>query len=141
LRALVIDDETDFREMLAEWLSNRGFESHAPGMEAEVLAAVQSTPYDIVFLDLMMPGLNGMTLIPRVRTLNPKARVIVVSAVADVRVAIAAVRAGADACVEKPLDFRSLEQELATLQVREESYGQDACTGRNRTHEKARGSA
>src|SRR5262245_29928993 len=109
MRILVVDDEPAFRQMLAEWLSRRGYDVATLNNEAEVLDILEPGAFDVVILDLMMPRANGLSLISRVRELRPDTNVIIISAATDVRIAIEATRAGAEACLEKPVDFELLE--------------------------------
>ena len=115
MRILVVDDEPAFRQMLAEWLSRRGYDVATLNNESEVLGIVEPGGFDVVILDLIMPKANGLSLISQIREQRPSASVIVISAVADVRIAIEATKAGAEACLVKPVDFGCLEQELNRL--------------------------
>lgn len=118
MKILVVDDDPDFCQMLQEWLTKEGYHARTIDGGPEVLATVQENQYDAVILDLYMPNANGLTLISRIRSLRPNTQVIVISAVADVRVAVEAARAGADACMEKPVQFTALRNELTTFKRR-----------------------
>ena len=116
MRILVIDDNTAFRWMLAEWLRKEGHDARDTNGDLTI-ADHEYGQYDIVILDLMMPQANGLTLISRIREAWPRTKVIVISAAADVRVAIEATKEGAEACLEKPVDFDCLRNELTRLQA------------------------
>jgi two-component system nitrogen regulation response regulator GlnG len=117
MRILVIDDNAAFRSMLAEWLRKEGHDAGDMNGDFESLTHHDFGQYDVLILDLMMPKANGLTLISRIREAHPRTRIIVVSAAADVRVAIQATKEGAEACLEKPVDFECLRNELNRLEA------------------------
>src|SRR6266550_2454983 len=116
MRILVIDDEAGFRQMMTEWLRKQGYDARDVSDGPELLDLLQKNHYDVVILDLIMPKVNGLTLTSEIRRLCPQTRVIVVSGAVDVRVAVEAARAGAETCLEKPVEFPILRSELSRLQ-------------------------
>jgi DNA-binding NtrC family response regulator len=117
MRTLVIDDNTAFRWMLAEWLRKEGHDARDFNGDLSTFADHEYGQYDVLILDLMMPKANGLTLISRIRQVCPRTRIIIVSAAADVRVAIEAIKEGAEACLEKPVDFDCLRKELKRIET------------------------
>ena len=115
MKILVVDDEPDFRAMLREWLFRQGHDAHDVSDEREVLKILQQSHYDLVTLDLMMPQANGLTLVSQIRNVSPKTQVIVVSGEADVRVAVEVIKAGAQACMAKPVEFEAFRDDLTEL--------------------------
>jgi two-component system NtrC family sensor kinase len=71
-RMLVVDDEPDIRETLAEILEHYGFLVDIAGSGHEALTLIQANPYDGVLSDIRMPGLNGMELYRQLATLKPE---------------------------------------------------------------------
>jgi DNA-binding NtrC family response regulator len=121
MRILVIDDEAGFRQMMTEWLQKQGYDACDISDGPEVLDLLKKNHFDVVILDLVMPKANGLTLISEIHRLCPQTRMIVVSAAADVRVAVEAARAGAETCLEKPVEFDVLRSELQRLQQMSDS--------------------
>lgn len=115
MRILVIDDESEFRAMLSEWLVRQGHDVRGAAGGPETMEVLARTTFDVVLLDLVMPKVNGLTLISRIRQDFPLTHVIVISGVANIRVAVETARAGAQACFEKPIDFPALQNELTRL--------------------------
>lgn len=115
MRILVVDDYSGFRQMLMKWLFRQGYDVRDLSDGEKVLDTLHEGEYDVVLLDLVMPNANGLTLIPRIRDTCPGVQVIIISAVADARVAVEAARAGAEACLTKPVDFNCLRNELTRL--------------------------
>jgi DNA-binding NtrC family response regulator len=116
MRIIVIDDEAGFRQMMSEWLRKQGFDASDVSDGPDLLELLQKNHYDVVILDLVMPTANGLTLTSEIRRLCPQTQVVVVSAAADVRVAVEAARAGAETCLEKPVEFTVLRSELRRIQ-------------------------
>ncbi len=111
-RLLLVDDEPQFREMLAEYLGGEGFEVLEAGSGEEALPQVASARPDIVLLDLMMNGIGGLETLRRIRSMRPETCVIMVTAVDDLDVARSALAAGAADYVTKPFTFEYLDAVL-----------------------------
>jgi CheY-like chemotaxis protein len=82
---LIVDDDPDMRDLLAEILVDAGYSANCAGDGAEALEALDSTPMDAVLLDLHMPGMNGQEFLGR-RAADPKLAkipVIIISATAQ----------------------------------------------------------
>jgi len=107
-RILVVDDEASARSGLAKLLGQEGYEveTAADGLLAlEVLA--ERTPALIV-TDLKMPNMDGMQLIAKVRETYPGIPIVVATAFGDISSAVAAMRAGAEDYLTKPIEFEAL---------------------------------
>ncbi len=111
-RILLVDDEPEFREMLAEYLDGEGFEVLEAGSGEEALPHVPSWEPDLVLLDLMMNGIGGLETLCRIKTMRPESCVVMVTAVDDLEVARSALAAGAADYVTKPFTFQYLDAVL-----------------------------
>jgi response regulator RpfG family c-di-GMP phosphodiesterase len=107
-RVLVADDEPEIRHVLSDLLSPL-YECAAVGSAEEALVRLREGSYDLVISDIMMGGMSGLELIPRVRELSPDTVVIMISGVQTVESAINALRAGAFDYVMKPFDLHHVE--------------------------------
>jgi len=103
-RILIVDDELSVRGSLAEWFKEDGFlvETAEDGQAA--LRAMERGPYDIVLLDLKMPGMDGISVQKRIRVIDPEATIIILTAYASVQTAVEALKLGAFDYVTKPVD-------------------------------------
>lgn len=107
-RVLIVDDEKEIREVLSDLL-NSSYECETAASAEDALASLGEGDYDLVISDIMMGGMSGLELIPRVRALAPEAVVIMISGVQTIESAIAALRAGAFDYIMKPFDIRHVE--------------------------------
>lgn len=116
---LVVDDEELNRNMLQRRLSRRDFEVLTAASGAEALDLAQQRPFDAVLLDLMMPEIDGLEVLRRLRADGVTIPVIMVTARDDSASVIECLEAGASDYVTKPIDFPVLLARLqAVLRVR-----------------------
>jgi DNA-binding NtrC family response regulator len=101
---LVVDDEKIVRESLAKWFLEDGFTVGAAEDAAAALRQLQAQHWDIILLDIKMPGMDGMELQQRIREIDPLASVIFITAHASVDTAVQALKSGAFDYVTKPVD-------------------------------------
>ena len=104
-RILAVDDQVYFRTHLEEILAGAGYAvvTASSGPEALTLMAREG-PFDVVLTDLVMPEMDGVETVERIREASPEQDVIVITTVGDVRSAVAAMRRGAADYLLKPLD-------------------------------------
>lgn len=102
LRCIVADDEPRLRQVLVRVMRGEGFVCDEAGTGVEALAHLQRGPAALVLTDLRMPEMDGMQLLTAVRDGYPDVGVILITAVADVEVALQALTAGAMDYLTKP---------------------------------------
>jgi DNA-binding NtrC family response regulator len=103
-RILIVDDELSVRDSLAEWFREDGFLVETAEDGPAALRAMDRGPYDIVLLDLKMPGMDGIDVQKRIREIDPAATIIILTAYASVETAVQALKLGAFDYVTKPVD-------------------------------------
>lgn len=101
-RILVVDDEPIIRETLAEMLAIEGREVVTAASGEEALALLQKEPFDLILLDLIMPGLGGLQVMEKARRIAPGTIIIMLTAHGTLSSAIQAMRHGAHDYVLKP---------------------------------------
>ncbi len=102
-RILIVDDEPYIRTIVTAMLEQADFEVTAVADGHEAMEVIQRLPeFDLILSDIMMAGMDGMTLLERTRTLLPNTPVVMVTAVSDVDVALLAMRNGAYDYLLKP---------------------------------------
>jgi len=112
-RILVVDDEAQVREVLIEFLAGEGYTVEGFASGSDALDAVTREPPDLVLLDIHMPGVDGVEILRRIRALDDKIAVIMVTANEDVAIARETLKLGAVDYVAKPFDFTYLERAVA----------------------------
>ena len=111
-RVLVVDDELEFRKVLAEYLEDRGFDVIEAQDGEEALLRVPDFHPHIVLMDVMMAGMGGVEALKRIKTAAPDTCVIMVTAVEDIDSARGALALGASDYVTKPFSFQYLDSVL-----------------------------
>jgi signal transduction histidine kinase len=105
-RLLVVDDDEDNRQLLRRMLERHGYVVHLAASGAACLEELERERFDLVLLDVMMPGLSGFEVLGRIQE-NPELRsvpVVVVSALGESSAAIRCLRMGAEDYLPKPFD-------------------------------------
>jgi two-component system response regulator HydG len=105
---LIVDDDRDMCQMLAEGLRRRGFAARWCTSGAEALAALEGEDVDTVVTDLNMAGIGGLELCSRIVAMRPDVPVIVITAFGSLETAIGGIRAGAWDFITKPLELDAL---------------------------------
>jgi len=111
-RVLVVDDEGGVRNSLVAILTDEGYRVESVGSGEECLAALAATRYDLVLLDVWLPGQDGLAILGRIRESDDDLPVVMISGHGTIETAVKAVRMGARDFVEKPL---SLEKTLLAV--------------------------
>lgn len=113
---LVVDDNAENREMLSRRLRGHGFTIAVAESGPEALRLLEETPFDLVLLDVVMPGMSGLDVLRDLRPRHAAADLPVIMATArdDSNDVVAALRLGANDYVTKPLDFPVVLARVAT---------------------------
>src|ERR1035441_3834275 len=101
---LVIDDEASIRESLEVLLTLEGYSVRMAAAGEEGLRILELENFDLVLLDLALPGQSGLELLPQIKDRQPELPVIMITAYGTVDNVVEAVRAGAENFVQKPWD-------------------------------------
>lgn len=115
MRLLIVEDEKDLNEMIAESLRKAGFEVDTcyDGDSADAYIAAES--YDLIVLDLNLPGTDGMTLLRTLREHDKDTAVLILSARSEVTDKVAGLDAGANYYLAKPFHLGELEACVRSL--------------------------
>jgi putative nucleotidyltransferase with HDIG domain len=108
-RILVVDDNESIREIISSTLRHAGYECRTVTSGEEAILALQSEDsYALLLSDLVMEGMNGLSLLEKVRRLHPQIPVVMVTAIHDISVALDAIRRGAYDYLLKPFEREQL---------------------------------
>ncbi|MFQ5649930.1 MAG: sigma-54-dependent transcriptional regulator [bacterium] len=108
MRILIVEDEEIQRISLQDDLQDAGYESTAVDSPFAALELLDKKPFDVVLTDLKMPGMDGITLLQRIKKLQPEAIVIVMTAYGTTESAQMAIKSGAYAYLTKPFSMDEL---------------------------------
>jgi DNA-binding NtrC family response regulator len=115
MKLMLIDDELPILESLERALKPTGYVCATFQSSRKALEAYRQESCDVVVTDFMMPELNGIEVLKEIKTIDPEARVIILTGYADIDNAIAAVNNGAYAFFRKPLNFRDFISTLKKI--------------------------
>jgi len=106
---LVVDDEPSQRQLFAESVRQLGFSVLEAGSGEEAVEIVARRSPDLVLLDVRLPGMSGLEALRRIREEMPDVSVLLITAYADVRDAVTALKSGACDYLTKPVDLEELK--------------------------------
>ena len=102
-RIMIVDDEDSQREMLAGYLSKKGYRIKTAGSGQEALDIYENESFEIALLDQKMPGMDGLELLSRLKQIDPELQVIMITAHGTVETAVTAMTSGAYHYITKPI--------------------------------------
>jgi DNA-binding NtrC family response regulator len=111
-KVLLVDDEEEFVETLAERMRTRGMEVSTTNSGADALELVEDESFDVVVLDLKMPGIDGLEALKRIKQRRPDIQVVLLTGYATVEKGVEAIKEGALEFLEKPVDIASLTEAI-----------------------------
>lgn len=109
LDLLVVDDDQEFRDILASHLSRSGFEVRAAGSGEEALTLCERRNFDVAIVDMMMPGMTGLDLLKRLKADHAECEVILLTGEGSIATAVEAMKLGAYDYLQKPFSLKELE--------------------------------
>ena len=101
---LIVDDEASVRDSLYQWFKADGYRVDTAEDAASALKKLQENPWDIILLDIKMPGMDGIELQNRIKQIDKNIVTIIITAYASVDTAIQALKDGAFDYITKPID-------------------------------------
>src|SRR5215213_3522272 len=109
IRVMVVDDDAVLRKLVSDQIARMGFDSTPAASGEEALAALSKSDFDVVLLDIRMPGLSGLDTLREVRKLEDAPEVIMLTADTSLGTGIEAMRLGAYDYLTKPATLDEIE--------------------------------
>ena len=117
-RILLVDDEDEFARILSERLEARGLKVEVADSGLAAIEKVRQKTFDVVVLDMVMPMMDGMETLKRLKAENPELQVILLTGYATVEKGVAAIQMGAADFLEKPADIDRLMEKIKNAAVK-----------------------
>ena len=111
-RVLLVDDEEEFVSALSERLTLRGIEVDSALNGEEALARLVAKDFEVVILDVMMPGLGGLEVLRQIKATHPNTQVILLTGHGSTREGIEGMRLGAFDYLIKPVDLEDMLEKM-----------------------------
>ena len=111
-RILLVDDETDFTDTMSQLLRNRGYQVTAVNSGESAIKALGQGRYDVMVLDLKMPGMDGMATLKEAKKLELFTETLILTGHATISTALEAMKLGAYDYLTKPCDIDELVQKI-----------------------------
>jgi DNA-binding response OmpR family regulator len=112
LKILLVDDEQEFVSTLAERLELRGMQVEIATDGEMALSIIETDPPQVVVLDVMMPGLSGMEVLGRIKAIDPRIQVVLLTGHGATKDGIKGMQLGAFDYLIKPVDIDELIEKL-----------------------------
>lgn len=109
-KIIIVDDEKLMREALVEWLNDEGYTVDVASDGPEALEMFKKNSYKSMIVDLNMPGMDGLTLIKKVKEKEPEIKIILITAYPSLETSIEAKKYGAVDYISKPFVPGDLEK-------------------------------
>lgn len=126
MRLLIVEDEKQICDMVAKSLYDAGYEVDTCYDGEEALECILSEEYDLIVLDLNLPGMDGMEILKELRQKNEETKVIILSARGQIADKVEGLDAGANDYMEKPFHLQELEARIRSL-TRRKFVQKDVC--------------
>ena len=112
-KVLLVDDEEDFTTTLAERMRLRGLEVVVASSGSEAIEILKNQDFDAIFLDMVMPGMDGLETLQHVQNLDPDHQVVLLTGQGDLKKGIESIKLGAMDYLEKPADLNKLLEKIS----------------------------
>ncbi len=111
-KVLLLDDERDFIEAMADRMQARGMEVTTTTSPSEALKRARDETYDVIVMDFMMPEIDGLEAVKELKRINPNLQIILLTGYATAEKKIEAKNLGATDLLEKPADIDTLTDKI-----------------------------
>jgi two-component system OmpR family response regulator len=109
IKVLIVDDEQDFRETLVKRFQKRQMKIQGVAGGAQALELLENQPFDVVILDVLMPGMNGIETLGEIKKNKPLIEVIMLTGHASLESGLEGMKQGAFDYIMKPAAIEELE--------------------------------
>ncbi len=122
VKVLIVDDEENFVDLLSERLETRGFKVGRAYNGSDAVSSIKAEDYDVVLLDVMMPGKDGITTLKEMKQIRPLTEAIMLTGHGTVETGIAGMKLGAYDYLLKPSDIETLQKKINDAYKRKDDH-------------------
>ena len=115
MKILIIEDEAELAKSISDYLSEESYSCEIASTFKDALEKAEMYEYDCILLDLMLPGMEGLEILRRLRAERVDSHVLILTAKDRVDQRVTGLTAGADDYLVKPFEFRELMARLRVL--------------------------
>lgn len=123
LKILIVDDEPGMRETLSDILADKGYEVEAADDGFKAIELIKKKFYDLAFMDIKMPGINGVETLKQVKRISPETMVAMMTAYSVEDLIKKALQEGAYGIFHKPLDMDKVISVVNELSTKKDKNG------------------
>ncbi|MGM0532442.1 MAG: sigma-54-dependent transcriptional regulator [Bacteroidota bacterium] len=123
LKILIVDDDPTFGLMLETFLNKHQYETTLVGNSEEALRKIRNVFFDVLLLDLRLPGKDGLEMLKSVKQVSPESQVVMMTAYADIQSAVQSIKLGAYDYVSKPVNPEEILQIISEALSDRQSTG------------------
>lgn len=105
---LIVDDDDTIRETLKDVLKRRGYEVYTEASGQGVLSIIRKNTIDIMLLDMILPDIDGLELLKKIKEIDSDILVIIMTAFSDIKTAVSAMKLGAYHYINKPFELEEI---------------------------------
>jgi DNA-binding NtrC family response regulator len=116
-RIMIIEDDEEMRSVLKDFFEEEGFEIDSASNGVDALRILSKDHFDLIITDIRMPGLTGLDILPRIKSLEPETPIVVITAYGGDDVRRRSIERGATTYLEKPIrlsHLRTLVREVVS---------------------------
>ena len=125
IRVLIVDDEERFRATTTTILKKRGFDVMAVGGGLEAIEEIRNRGFDVVILDVKMPGMDGIEALREIKNIKPELEVIMLTGHGTLKSALAGLREGVFDYLAKPCDIDVLARKIRDAYTKEKGLSEE----------------
>ena len=118
MKILIVDDNKDYAEGMADLLESRGYTSSIANSGLEALDLIKEDDFDLTFMDVRMPGMNGVEAYKAILEINPKAKVVMMTAYSVESLLEEAMLSGVQGVLHKPLNMDEVFEMMEDMRNR-----------------------
>ena len=122
IRVLLVDDEKEFADALAERLRGRGLHAGTANSGDEAVARLKEESFDVIILDMVMPGKDGIETLNEIKQVRPLVEVVLLTGFGTLDTAVSSIERGAFYYLKKPVEMRELLENIVNAYKRKSEH-------------------